>query len=261
MKKRSPLLFLIFFLAACHPAAPSPPGRAVLPAGCQSPGTVQFLELERANGILYRYGLYLPPCYDAAAGTYPIVYLVPGRSSAPHTWLSPGAAPIADDLILTGELPPFLVVVTENTDSDMFAEAIIEDLIPYIESSYPVSPERRHHAVAGGSLGGIAAYRIGFSLPDHFVSVGMFGSGAISGEEPQIRAWMQAMTSMNRPRVFLNTGFADPLMLDRARAMLLLLDEGGLSHTHIFTDGDHSYAYWLTNFAAYLHWAALDWQP
>ena len=232
---------------------------AALPEDCQAAGTVQFLELGQSGGSSYDYGLYLPPCYAAAAGTYPIIYLAPGRGSPPQAWLSPGAAPIADDLILTGELPPFIMVSTQSTDSDMFAEAIKDELIPYIETHYPVNPDRRYHAVAGGSLGGIAAYRIGFSLLDHFASVGMFGSGAISGEEPQIRAWMQAMTPRNRPRVFLNTGFADPLMLDRARVMLSLLDEGGISHTHIFTDGDHSYVYWLANFPAFLHWVALDW--
>jgi enterochelin esterase-like enzyme len=258
MKRGHLVLFVTAILmAACQQAAPS--GLAALPPGCESAGTVQFLDLEQGDGIPYEYGLYLPPCYDAAAGTYPIVYLVPGRSSSPQTWLSPRTAEIADDLILTGELPPFIIVSTQNIDSDMFADAIIHQLIPYIESSYPINPERRFHAVAGGSLGGIAAYRIGFSLPDHFASVGMFGSGAISGEEAQIRVWLQAMKPQNKPRVFLNTGFADPLMLDRARVMLTLLDEGGLSHTHIFTDGDHSYAYWLTNLPAYLHWVALDW--
>ena len=259
MKRKSLLVLLL--LAGCRPAVSSASvsSLAVLPAGCQTPGTVQFLSLEQGGGIPYEYGLYLPPCYDETGGAYPLVYLVPGRTSRPQTWLAPSAAEIADDLILTGELPPFIMVATENTDSDMFAQAIISQLIPYIESHYPVSAERRHHAVAGGSLGGIAAYRIGFSLPDHFASVGMFGSGAISGEETRIRAWIQAMTPRDRPRVFLNTGFADPLMLERARAMLTLLDEGGIAHTHIFTDGDHSYAYWLTNFPAYLHWAALDW--
>jgi enterochelin esterase family protein len=259
MNVRLPLLLLSILLTACGPGLTQPPDLAALPAGCDRAGTIEFLALELRSGIAYRYGLYLPPCYDEAVGVYPLVYLVPGRTSAPQTWLTPDASATADDLILTGELPPFIIVATENIDSDMYAEAIIDELIPFIEATYPVSPERRHHAVAGGSLGGVAAYRIGFSMPDHFASVGMFGSGAISGEEPQIRAWMAAMNSANRPRLFLNTGFQDSLMLERARAMLTLLDEGGLAHTHIFTPGDHNYIYWRSNLAAYLHWAALDW--
>ena len=264
MKSRSLLCLVILTLSGCRPFASAGAHRtlASLPAGCTSPGTVQMLSFPVRGGYDYQYGLYLPPCYEAQADiVYPVIYFVPGRTSGPGTWFSAGLAPIADELIQTGELPPFIIVTTQNIDSndELDAHTIVNELIPFVESRYPISPERRYHSVAGGSLGGIAAYRIGLGNPGHFASIGMFGSGAIHGEEPRIRSWLQATNSRNRPRVFFNTGFQDPLMLDQARVMMGLLDEFGVTHTHIFTAGAHNYAYWATNLPAFLHWVALDW--
>jgi enterochelin esterase-like enzyme len=257
-----PCLCLLTGCRLVH-APESGPSPAALPEGCVSPGTVEYPNLETTSrGYSYGYGIYLPPCFDSkAGGVYPILYLIPGRTSGPGTWFAAGAAALADELILSREIPPFLIVTTQNIDSpaEMYAATILEDLMPYVESHYPVSPERRHRSVAGGSLGSIAAYRIVFRFPDRFASVGMFGGGAVSGEEDKIREWLAAMTPENTPRVFLNSGFDDPFMQDAARSMMALLDGAGIPHTHIFTAGSHNYAYWAMYLPAFFHWVALDW--
>jgi enterochelin esterase-like enzyme len=258
-------LTLIFTFTGCgivHPLESSMP-LAALPEGCTAPGTVEYLELaETGRGYSYSYGLYLPPCFDADDDQpYPIVYLIPGRTSGPGTWFAAGAAAIADELIFSREIPPFLILTTENINSEaeMYAKTITEDLMPYIESRYPVSPSRRHRSVGGGSLGSVTAYRIGFRFPDRFSAVGLFGGGAIAGEEERIREWLAAMQPEQKPRVFLNTGNQDPYMQDAARVMMGLLDAADIPHSHIFTDGAHNYAYWALYLPAYFHWLALDW--
>ncbi len=265
MNARFILLPILFSMTGCQliHTAESGSHLATLPEGCISPGTVEYPTLETTDrGYSYGYGIYLPPCFDSqAGGLYPIVYLVPGRTSGPGTWFAAGAAAIADELIFSREVPPFLIVTTQNIDSEaeMYAKTILEDLMPYIESHYPISPERRHRSVGGGSLGSVAAYRIVFRFPDRFAAVGLFGGGAIAGEEDKIRGWLAAMKPENTPRVFLNSGFDDPFMQDAARVMMSLLDEAGIRHVHIFTDGGHNYAYWAMYLPAYFHWIALDW--
>ena len=250
----------------CLPGSTHPSGSISIPeehtAACHATGSIRTASFITRAGRVYRFGLYLPPCFSDDRGVkLPIIYFVPGRTSTPKTWFDAGLAAVADELIVSGELLPFMIVTTQNIDNrdEMFADTIVNELIPYVESSFPVDPERRHHAVAGGSLGGIAAYRIGLGMPGHFASVAMFGSGIVHGEEARIRELLGAIPENERPRFFLNTGFQDPLMLERARAMLGILDEFGIPHTHIFTSGSHDYAYWAANLPAYLHWTALDW--
>jgi hypothetical protein len=70
----------------------------------------------------------------------------------------------------------------------------------------------------------------------------MFGSGLISGEEERVKAWLGAIGSEDRIRVFLNCGEGDLLMLDRARVMMAVLDEAGIEATAVFSAGQHTYA-------------------
>jgi enterochelin esterase family protein len=188
-----------------------------------------------------------------------VLYLVPGRGSSPDSWLAAGLPEVVDGLILAEEIPPFIIVTTENTDSDPLADTVYKELIPIVESQYPIADDRLHRAVAGGSLGGIAAYRLAFQYPDTFSSAGLFGAGAISGEEPQIGSWLSGMNNANRTRVFMNSGEADPFMLERARVMKSILDEAGVENQLYVDAGGHHYTYWVPNFEMYLKWLAEKW--
>jgi enterochelin esterase-like enzyme len=263
MLKKILLLPAFLFLAGCI-GRTNAAKNTLLPsyAVCGDPGTIQRMVLDSpTQGYDYEYNLYLPPCYEAETeAAYPVLYLIPGRSSSYQAWFNAGAAQVAEDMIRAGEIPPFIIVSTSDTDNDLNAELIHEDLIPYIEKTYRIHPERRFHAVAGASLGGVATYRIVFSDPARFASAGIFGNGATAGEEDRIRGWLGAMKESDKPRVFFNTGLSDTYMLDRAKVMITILDKFKISHTEIFTEGDHTYAYWVSNFQNYLHWLAEDWR-
>jgi S-formylglutathione hydrolase FrmB len=258
------LLVLFIFclgLLGCQPAASVTPEPSPTVWACNEPGTILRDTLEApARGYAYRFHIYLPPCYDSdTQREYPVLYLLPGHGGSSGNWFNAGADQVADDLILSGQVAPFIIVCTESPDTDPHGEIIATELAPYVESNYRVLTGRQHHAVAGGSRGGIGAYRMAFQHPEQFASAGLFGSGVVPGEEDQVRVWLQSIPAAERPRLFFNTGFEDPLMLAQAKVMITLLDEAGFESTTLFTTGEHSYAYWVSNLGAYFQWLAQDW--
>jgi enterochelin esterase-like enzyme len=249
--KRAALLLL---LAACTAASPQPD------VSCADPGTLQPGRVANEAGFDHRFVIYLPPCYAHEAGRlYPVVYLFPGRSGGPSNWFDAGLAEVVDDLILSAEIPPIILVGLDNTDSDMQGLNFYERVLPFVEANYRVLTHRQYRAVAGASQGGAPAYRLALQHPDVFGSAALFGSGAISGEEERIAEWLAALPAYRQPRFFLNTGFQDPLMLERAEVLAGQATDAGLEVQTVFEQGDHSYTYWVSSFPAYLRWLAQGW--
>lgn len=228
---------------------------------CTEPGIVEQSTLdETSQGYSYRFFVYTPPCYKAESEqTYPVLYLLPGRSGGPGDWFAVGVNEIADEMIHDKKMSPFVIVGTQEIGVDQLANTISQDLIPHIEKNYRVKTERPFVAVAGGSLGSIGAYRLAFQYPEKFATAGMFGGGMIHGEEAQVQKWLDEMEEAEKPRIFLNTGEQDPFMLERAEVMVEVLDDNQIDHTEIFGPGEHTYSYWASNFPVYFEWLAQDW--
>ncbi len=206
-------------------------------------------------------GLYSPPCYARDVNSkYPVLYLLPGFGGTHMEWFDTGIAAMTDGSIQSSDIPPFLIVTTNNTYEAVKPDDIVTVLIPYIDSHFRSLPDRLHRAIAGGSLGGASAYLLTFQHPDLFSSAGIFGNGLVTGLDAQIESWLQSIPANLKPRVFLNSGEQDTFMLQQAKALIPILDKYGIEHQQIFSAGGHGTGYWLSNFPAYYRWLAQDWK-
>ncbi|MFZ0547133.1 MAG: alpha/beta hydrolase-fold protein, partial [Candidatus Promineifilaceae bacterium] len=157
----------ITFLVGCKSASAVRTAMITAEPTCDTPGSILNDEIaESIRGYVYYFQVYLPPCYDLEdERQYPTIYLLPGWGGSSRDWFAAGLSEVADEMILDGEIPPFLIVATGNNDVDLLGEVVHQDLVPYVESHYRVLAERPYRAVAGGSLGGSRAYRLALHNP------------------------------------------------------------------------------------------------
>ena len=125
----------------------------------------------------YPFSIYIPDEAPANGGSYPVVYLLHGSFGSATDWLEQGALEAtADALIREGIIPPTVVVMPGcqswwlDGHNEAAATAFLSDLIPHIESTYPVSKERSGRFVAGLSAGGYGATRFALMHPERFAA-------------------------------------------------------------------------------------------
>src|SRR5688572_21048026 len=106
----------VLLLTACQTVAITPNPTALGALDCTTPGTVSSGSYtEAGSGEAHSFSIYLPPCYESAEASYPAIYLLPGAGGTQSTWVEAGADDAADTAILNGEVPPFILVASENT--------------------------------------------------------------------------------------------------------------------------------------------------
>lgn len=140
---------------------------------------------QRVTSVLYsknlkldwNYNIYLPKDYDEnKEGGYPVLYMFHGLGGN-HTNLLErfDSVEILDEVIdKVGK--DMLVVFPDGfnsfyinqNDGMQMEDAVIEDLIPYIDSTYNTSKDKSMRAIGGISMGGYGAARFALKYPELF---------------------------------------------------------------------------------------------
>jgi enterochelin esterase-like enzyme len=157
------------------------------------PGRGELLTVEYDSttvGAKRRAQVYTPPGFSREC-KYPVLYLLHGIGGDEYEWTRAGAANvILDNLYADGKTVPTIVVLpngrasTEVTARDpipkqspafaAFEKDLLNDLIPFIEKTYPVQAGRESRALAGLSMGGGQSLNFGLNNLDTFGWVGAF---------------------------------------------------------------------------------------
>ncbi len=236
---------------------------------CPAAGTVASLQVPTAYlpGGEIRGLLYLPPCYrpDAQPG-YPLLVLIHGQTFTPQQWLELGLVQWADAHIRQGRVQPFLVLMPYdpppflNPPENGFDEALMEDLLPWVQAHYPVRPERGYWAIGGISRGAAWAIRLGLTHWQRFGAIGGHSPPVFWSDGLLVRGWLQAIPEGQWPRIYLDIGDADrEEILRSATEFEQTLTDLGVPHQWHFNVGRHDQAYWAAHLDQYLTWYTAPW--
>jgi len=130
--------------------------------------------------------VYLPPSYGSErTRRYPVIYLLHGYGGTDGTWTGRLAKlpESADKLIAAGRLHEMIVVMpnayslhkgsmySNSVTSGDWEGYIAHDLVAYMDGHYRTLADRLSRGLAGHSMGGYGAIRIGMKRPDVFSSL------------------------------------------------------------------------------------------
>ncbi|WP_111413510.1 alpha/beta hydrolase [Billgrantia lactosivorans] len=125
----------------------------------------------------YPYALYLPDGYHDTNQAYPILYLLHGSFGSERDWVENGRLErAADRLIREGSLPPTVIVMPGSESwwidghNEAARSAFLGELIPYLEETWRVVPQREWRAIAGLSAGGYGTLNFVLERPDLFAA-------------------------------------------------------------------------------------------
>ncbi len=218
------------------------------------------------------YTVYLPPCYDAAAGQYPVLYLMHGSNEDDGLWGRLGLYTVLDEGISRGELPPVIAVMPfgewvanqNRFDTFSWASVFLNQLMPMAESQYRINASREHRAIGGISRGGFWAYHIGLKHPHLFNAIGghsaFFDLYHAPPDDNPLHLASQA-PDVDTLRLWIDRG-RDDFAAPGLDIMDARLAERGVPYTYIIhPEGQHNNAYWSQHIRDYVGFYVEAWQP
>ena len=230
-----------------EPLSPAPKGFDVRRDGIER-GKVETLEFEsKTLGEKRGVVVYTPPGYTKDT-KYPVLYLLHGKGGRESSWTKGGLANVILDNLYADKKQVLMIVAMPNGTVEAgksFENELLNDVIPFVESRYPVKAERESRAVAGLSMGGGQSLRIGLKNLDKFAWIGGFSSalGFGGGGTPASLLINPEAQSKQIRLLWVSCGDKDTL-LNTNKAFHAALEEKKVPHIWYLETGAHDYTVW-----------------
>lgn len=127
-----------------------------------------------------KFAVQLPPAYQSdARQSYAVLYFLHGMNGNEREFEKRGVAAAISKLREEGKIGEFIIVSPAGENSfylnakngAQYEDAIIKDLIPYIEKTYRVIGTPATRSIQGLSMGGWGALYLAFKHPEMFSTV------------------------------------------------------------------------------------------
>ena len=239
----------------------------------------------KAAGKTRRIFVYTPPGYDKSGLRYPVLYLQHGYGEDEAGWADQGRENfILDNLIAAHKAKPMIIVnenglpgpefqppgppragekpppVTEvasyfmNEKYAKFDSIVSSDLIPFIDANFRTLPDRDHRALAGLSMGGAQALRIGLTHLDKFAYLGSFSPAIyITDISKDYDGALSDPAKINQQLRLLWLGIGtEDFLFSPVKESHRTLEGAGIKHVWVKSSGAHVWTVWrkyLADFA------------
>lgn len=205
------------------------------------------------------FSIYLPPRYESnSTMRYPVVYWLHGAYGKENDI---GLAMVAKRMVEAGEIGEVIYVVpnsgqfsryrdwpVENVKAETW---VIRELIPAIDERYRTIAEREGRALAGFSMGGEGATRLGFKYPELFCAIvscsGALSwpeelSASVSSDSDNVRFWAEknrSLLSGGAMPMYFTMGDSERFFADLPPFLLYLNEQDIKFHARIFPGLGH----------------------
>jgi enterochelin esterase-like enzyme len=242
----------------------------------------------KTTGTTRRIFVYTPPGYDQSNSRYPVLYLQHGYGEDEAGWSDQGHENfILDNLIAAHKARPMIIVNENglpgptfqppspprsgakappigeaalyfmNEKYATFDRVVSSDLVSFIDANFRTMPDREHRAIAGLSMGGAQALRIGLSHMNQFAYVGAFSPAIyITDLKKDYDGTLADPAKLNQQLRLLWIGIGtEDFLFGPVRESHDTLERAGIRHVWLETSGAHVWTVWrkyLADFAPML---------
>lgn len=232
-------------------------------------GTVEYQS--KTVGATRKMMIYTPPGFSANK-KYPVLYLLHGIGGDHLEWYNNGHPEvILDNLYADKKLVPMILVLPNGRamkdDSpsgniydaekvkafENFEQDLLKDVIPFVESKYPVIANRESRAISGLSMGGGQSLNFGLGNLGIFAWVGGFSS-APNTKAPEVLIPNPAETAKKLKLLWISCGNEDGL-ISFSQRLHQYCKENKVPHIWQVEPGKHEFPVWkndLYNFSQLL---------
>ena len=134
--------------------------------------------------------VYLPPQYEASKNRFPVIYYLHGFMGKDN--ITDQMKSILDEGIKKQKIKPFILVQADQYtlyEGSFYSNSTLtgnwdaftaNELVAYMDKNFKTIPNRESRGIAGHSMGGYGAFKIGMLHPDIFSSIYALSPGLLA---------------------------------------------------------------------------------
>jgi enterochelin esterase-like enzyme len=232
------------------------------------PGTLKEMMFEsEALGSPRRVVLYLPARFRPTR-RYDLLVVHDGPEYLKYS----GMETVLDNLIYRLEIPGMIVAFThpekrlvEYANYEPHARYLVEELIPFLETEFPLLSGPRHRGLMGASFGAVASLSTAWRYPNYFGRL-LLQSGSFAftdiGEHQKGPVFDPVVEFMNRFRenakeisekIFVSCGTYEALIYEN-RSLVPFLQRAGMDVRYVESRDGHNWENWRDRMREGLSW-------